>query len=55
MLSHRLTQALTASKECLNNAHLFPLTVDVSLAQEMGLLIDEDEEEVEVEEEEEEG
>ena len=54
MLSHRLTQALTASKECLNNAHLFPSTVDVSLAQEMGLLIDEDEEEVEVEAEEEE-
>ena len=54
MLSHRLTQALTASKECLNNTHLFSLTIDVLLAQEMGLLIDEDEEDVEVEEEEEE-
>ena len=44
MLCHRLTQALTASKECLNDAVLFPSTVDVSLAQEMELLIDEEEE-----------
>ena len=43
MLCHRLTQALEASKECLNNQELFPGDIDVALAQEMNIIIDQDE------------
>ena len=48
MLCHRLTQALNASKEGLNNEHLFPGDIEANLLREMDVLAEEDDEEEEV-------